>query len=205
MTSTHAKIDKNVKEDVTLLAIKGSHEKGHEIWSMGGYCGPGSGVFNPPAVTVRKMAQLTWHILSDEFSPGQQLLNTVNKCQSCLVPLPHFIDNIMTFSYHFSNCKKKENSIFLLETKIEIVLSVRWSGWVVCVCPFAAGYRQTYWSFNYDFLLVFPALLLLALSVGQTIVKWYFPLTTLCNEFLKRLSIDGPIGLSQVSIEKGDS
>lgn len=31
MTSTHAKIDKNAKEDVTLLAIKGSHEKGHEI------------------------------------------------------------------------------------------------------------------------------------------------------------------------------
>jgi len=114
VTSTHAKIDKKPEEDVTLLAIKGSHRKGHEIWSMGGYCGPGSGVFNPPAVTVHKMAQLTWHILSAKLSPGQQLLNTVNKCQSCLVPLPHFIDNIMTFSYHFSNCKKKESSIFFV-------------------------------------------------------------------------------------------
>jgi len=128
VTSTHAKIDKKAVEDVTLLAIKGSHRKGHEIWSMGGYCGPGSGVFNPPAVTVHKMAQLTWHILSAKLSPGQQLLNTVNKCQSCLVPLPHFIDNIMTFSYHFSNCKKKESSIFFC-WKPKLKLFCQFGGW----------------------------------------------------------------------------
>lgn len=100
--------------------------------------------------------------------PGQQLLNTVNKCQCCQVPLPRFIDNIMTFSYHFSNCKKKGKfDFFCLKPKLK--LFCQFGGWTgLRVCPFTAGYRQTYWTFNYDFLLVFP---LQRLSVGQTIVK----------------------------------
>lgn len=156
----------------------------HEIWSMG-YCGrqrekemerekgrqivarsccdcPQNGTIN--------VAYPFSQIVAQQKDARLQLSNTVNKCQCpfpasppfpsplpSLLPCP-FIDNIMTFRIIFQIVKKTLKYFFSKNQNWNCFVS--WwccRDWIPFGLWLTAGLRRTYWSFNYDFLLVFRA------------------------------------------------